>query len=336
MKELKNDLKNQIFRACYLFFGKETFLKKKYETAMKQALIEENSALMNFDCFDDRKISVQRILDSLETMPFLAEKRLVVVKDSGLFQTGRKEDSEKMAEYLSKIPESSCLLFLEEEIDKRGKLYKSVVKYGHAVEFKTPDEKILIIWIKKELKKKKIRIESSAASYLIHTTGGHMEAISGEMEKLSTYLEEGEEASRELIDQLCIKALEVKIFDLVAAIGNQETDVALEIYHNMILTKESPIMILAMIIRQFRLLFQSKYLLEKGEETGGIAQKLGQRDFIIRDCIKQSKNFSLETLKKAMDHCLETDICIKTGKMNGELAVELLILSYGEKGGVKC
>lgn len=331
MKELKNDIKNKQFKSCYLFYGSEGYLKKAYENSIKKAIVDESFETMNFDMFDDKKVLTTKVIDALETLPFMAEKRFVLVRDSGLFQTGRKDESEKMADYLSTIPESACLLFVEEEIDKRGRLYKSIVKNGRAVEFKTPDEKTLVNWIMSELKKKKMEINSATAIYLIRTTGSNMENIVGEIEKLSAYKAQNGKIENEDIDKVCIKSFETKIFDLVAAIGNKKPETALEIYRNMLLMKESPIMILAMIIRQFRLIFQCKLLLKQGEASASIAQRLSQREFVIRECVKQSQNFSIEILEKAVKECLETDIAIKTGGMTGELAVELLILSYSKK-----
>lgn len=330
MKDLNKDIKTGKFRTCYLFWGKENYLKKKYEDSIKKAFVQDGSEFMNYDIFEDKKIPASRIIDSLETLPFLAEKRLVLVKDSGLFHTGRKEDSEKLADYISKIPESSCLLFVEDEIDKRGKLYKSVVKYGFPLEFKTPDEKSLIRWVTDELNKEQIQIEGSTAAYFIRTIESNMEAISSELKKISAYIGKSGNVTKKEIDEICIPSFEAKIFDLVAAIGNKKPDIALEIYRNMILMKESPIMILTMITRQFRLIYQSKLLIQSENGTAEIAQRLGQREFIVRECIKQAKNFSAEKLKKAIEDCLKTDVNVKTGKMGGELAVELLILAYSK------
>ncbi len=329
MKELKKQMKEKMFCPCYLFYGNESYLKKAYAEKMKSSMIEESAKLMNYDCFEDKKIAVSTLIDAAETMPFLSDKRLIVVKNSGLFRVGRKDDSEKMAEYIANIPESTCILFIEEEIDKRGKLYKAVGKNGYAVEFKALSEKDLVTWISRECKKNNLKIEGATASYLIRTVGGDMENLVREMAKLAAFEGEGGIISTHDIDEICIKSLETRIFDLVGALGSGKTKEAVTIYRNLLMMKESPIMVLTMLSRQFRIILQCKTLLEAGEPQNGIGQRTGLRDFVVRECLRQGKNFSTKRLKEGLDDCLETDVNIKTGKMNGELAVEVLIIKYG-------
>ena len=97
----------------------------------------------------------------------------------------------------------------------------------------------------------------------------------------------------------------------------------------MILMKESPIMILAMIARQFRIILQSKYLAEKGFYNADIAKKINQREFVVSQCLSQAKNFRKKDLLKALDDCLKCDANIKTGKIQDKLGVEMIIMKYG-------
>lgn len=329
MKELKRQMKEKTFCPCYLFYGSEGYLKKTYAAKMKATMIEESAELMNFDCFEDKKIAISTLLDTAETMPFLSEKRLVMVKNSGLFRTGRKEDSEKMADYLANIPESTCILFIEEEIDKRGRLYKAVGKNGYVVEFKPLSEKDLMVWIGRECKKNNLKMDGATASYLIRTVGGDMENLVREMAKLGAFAGEGGSVSNQDVDEICIKSLETKIFDLVGALGGGKTKEAVTIYRNLLMMKESPLMVLSMLSRQFRIILQCKTLLEAGETQSGIGHRTGLRDFVVRESLRQGKNFSIKRLKEGLDDCLQTDVNIKTGRMQGELAVEVLIIKYG-------
>lgn len=329
MKELKDDIKKNSFRTCYLFYGPEDYMKRAYAKKIKGVLAPAEVEMMNFDRFEGKKTLAEPIISAAETMPFLSEKRLIIVQNAGFFQAGKKAESERLADYIQKIPDTTCILFLENDIDKRSRLYKAISKYGYTVEFKVQDEKSLVIWISREVKKRGCTIENNISAYLLRTVGSDMEAIEKEVEKLVTYKKQGEEIQREDIEAVCTKSLEARIFDLVAAIGNQKPETAVIIYRNMLLMKESPIMVLSMIVRQFRLILQSKALLAEGMSSQAIAQRLGQRDFIIRDCIKQSGNFTLKSLQKAVNDCLAVDIAIKTGKMEAEMAVEILIIEQG-------
>ena len=170
-------------------------------------------------------------------------------------------------------------------------------------------------------------MDTQTAIYLFRTVGFEMERLEGEIEKIISYTEE-QRIQKKDIDDICIPSLEIRIFELVKALGNKQSQKALEIYSNLILMKESPHMILAMIIRQFRLILQVKYLQEQGMSRRQMAQRLGIQDFIIRDCLQQSQGFSLSTLKNALQESLETDVNIKSGKIEAVLGVEMLLIKY--------
>jgi len=330
MKALKQNLKDKNIATCYLFYGKERYLRELYLQRLKKQVVPPEAEMMNVTVFEGKKIESASIIDMADTFPFLSEKRLVIIKDSGLFQVGRKDETEKMAKYLDTIAESTCILFVETEVDRRNKLFKTVKKLGQVADFSPLTERELLLWITKELKKEKIAIDGSVGSYFLRSIGGEMEYISGELQKLISFKGEGGILTQSDIDAICSKSLETRIFDLVAALGNQKPREALVIYRHLLMMKESPIGILVMMVRQFRLILQCKLLLEQGLPQSAVGEKVGIRDFVVRECVKQSKNFSVAKLKDAMEESLERDVDIKTGKMPGDLAVELLILKYGK------
>ena len=103
MSSLKEDIKSRQFKKCYLLFGEDQFLMQKAQKELENAVVDEMAAVMNKDFFDGAA-DIGKVMDASETMPFLSDMRLVVVKDSGLFDDGRSKDTEKMAEYIANIP----------------------------------------------------------------------------------------------------------------------------------------------------------------------------------------------------------------------------------------
>lgn len=328
MKELKKQIKEGRLHSCYLFYGEESYLIEHYTQKLKRALLSEDEELMNMDTFLEKKADVSSIIAAAETMPFLAAHRFVLVKDSGLLQAGRKNDSDSLAEYVSNIPQSACLLFVEESVDKRGKLYKAVAKAGYVVEMKPLNDKDLSRFLIGESKKSGVFLGSGEADYFCYTVGGGMNHMLLELGKLTAYKGPGECVAKEDIDAVCTKSLELRVFDLVDAMAVKNAQLALEIYRNLIQRKESPIMVLAMLYRQFRMIYQCKILAETGISQREIAAKTGLRDFMVRGSLKQGGRFSIVALKTALLECLQTDVEIKSGKINGELAVELILLKY--------
>lgn len=329
MKELKKQWKNGEFGRCYLFFGSEAYLLKDYENALTKAILPEGTEMMNHDSFEEKRATAAAIMDAAETFPFLNDRRLVTVRNSEFFQKGgRKEEGEKLKDFLANIPESSCILFIEEKVEKNNGLYKAVVKYGQAVEFKKLTEKDLAAWIRKICKDNGMQMSESVLGLFLQTVDHDMETIEGELMKLIAYKGEETEIKAEDIRAVCTVSLEARVFDLVKAVAEKRPEKAVQIYRTLLSLKESPYMVLSLITRQFRFILETKLLSESGMTNETIAAKLEIRDFAVKEYLRQSKRFPAKVWKQAMKDCLQTDLDIKLGRAAEETAVELLIIQY--------
>ena len=329
MKILKKNWKNGEFSRCYLFFGPEAYLIRDYEATLTKALLTEGTEMMNHDIFEEKRATAAAIMEAAETFPFLNDRRLVTIRNSEFFQKGgRKEEGEKLKEFLANIPETTCILFVEEKVEKTNGLYKAVVKHGQAVEFKKLTEKDLASWIKKICKDNGKQMADSVLNLFLQTVDHDMENIEGELMKLIAYKGEEEEIKAEDIRAVCTVSLEARVFDLVKAVAEKRPEKAVQIYRTLISLKESPYMVLSLITRQFRFILETKLLSESGMTNETIAAKLEIRDFAVKEYLRQSGRFPASVWKQAMRDCLETDLNIKLGKAAEETAVELLIIKY--------
>lgn len=314
-------------KKVYLVFGEEKYQIRLWEKQLLSTVTDPSTAMLNHNIFDG-KSAVENIIDACNTLPFMSSYRVVTVKDSKLFSTGRKNDTQAMTEYISQIPENTILYFIEEKVDKRNTLYKAVKKYGECVELSLLKENELIDWC---IKVSDNRLNKGTATLLIRNVGAYMEALEGEINKLLQFVSPTEKITPEHINQACTVVPEAKIFDMVAAIGDKNTEKALDIYNNMLEAKESPFGILKMISRQFKLILECKYLAKKGYNNESISQEIGVHSFIVRNCLTQGKNFSNKALLAAIKDCFDCDINIKSGKISDKLGVELIILKYSQK-----
>lgn len=329
MKTLKKNWKNHEFSRCYLFYGAETYLIREYEAALTKAILPEGAEMMNHDIFEEKRATAAAIMDAAETLPFLNEKRLVTVRNSEFFQkAGRKEEGEKLKGFLADLPETICLLFIEEKAEKTNGLYKAVVKYGQAVEFKKPTEKDLGTWIKKRCKENGMGMSEGVLNLFLQTVDHDMKNIDGELQKLMAYKGEETEIKAEDIRAVCTVSLEARVFDLVRAVAEKRPEKAVQIYHTLLSMKESPYMVLSLITRQFRLILETMLLSQSGMTNDAIGARLEIRDFAVKEYLRQSKRFSVEGWKHAVRDCLQVDLDIKSGKAAEETAVELLIMKY--------
>ncbi|MDR1000364.1 MAG: DNA polymerase III subunit delta [Clostridiales bacterium] len=330
MKNLKEDIKFCRFKGVYLLYGEERYLVLHYEKEIQHRLFGADFSV-NTDVFSGGKVPAQSIIDAALTVPFLEDFRLILVKGSGLFKAGRKADSDLMAGFLPNIPEHSVIVFTEDEVDKRSKVYKRVNEIGRAIEMKPPAEKDLATWVANMLKKRRRSISSPALQMLLRYTTHDMQSLVNEIDKLASQEEpfdDNAEITARDIENVCVPALSARVFDLTDAVGRMDTEKALNVFSEMLLRKEQPLVVLTMIARQFRLMAQCKALGEKNRSAPEIASALNLRSFIVTECLRQARQFSIDALINALDNCLETDLNIKNG-MPGRLALETLILKFG-------
>ena len=141
MKNIQEDIKTGNFKQAYLLYGEEAYLKQQYKHKLVQALNPEDDT-MNFNHYEGRNIDVKELIDLCETMPFFADRRVVLLEDTGFF----KNKCDELADYMKELPDYLCLIFVENEVDKRNRMYKAVKAAGRIGEFVQQDEKTLMRW----------------------------------------------------------------------------------------------------------------------------------------------------------------------------------------------
>ncbi len=232
---------------------------------------------------------------------------------------------------MSKIPESTVFLFVEQDVDKRSKMYKAVKANGYICEINRQTEKDLSMWAARIFAHDGKKITNANMSYLIGNVGTDMEVFSREIEKLISYDLDKDVISKEDIDAVCIKQLNVRIFDMVDAISVKNQKKTLDCYYELVAEKEPPMRILFMVSRQFNLILQAKDLSARGMDRNAIASVMGVQGFIANKSINQSRNFSVNELKLALADCVATEENIKKGIMDENIGVEMLLVKYSRK-----
>ena len=325
MQKLNEEIKTGQLRQVYLLYGEEAYLRSQYRDKLKTALLGGGDA-MNCHYFEGKDIAVGEIIDLAETMPFLAERRVLVLENSGLFSHG----GEQLAEYLQAPAPTAYFVFAEASVDKRSKLYKAVTAKGRAVEFKAQDESVLQRWILGILKREGKNITGNDLDFFLDKTGSDMENIRAELEKLLCYCMDRDVITAQDIEAVCTKQISNQIFDMINAIADKKQRKAMELYYDLLALKEPPMRILYLITRQFNLLLQVKELKAKGCDGNTIGEKVGLAGFIARKYMTQASRFRVGDLRRAVEDCVEAEEAVKTGKMNDVMSVELLIVRYSK------
>lgn len=325
MKTIDEHIKTQQFHNAYLLYGDEDYLKKQYRDKLIKALLPEDDS-MNFAKFEGKDISVGEVIDLAETLPFFADRRVILIADSGFFKTSQ----EQLADYLSQIQETTYFVFVESEVDKRSKTYKAISKAGSAVDFSMPDEKLLTTWMGSRIKAAGKTISREAWQEFFERTNDSMDRMDKEMEKLLSYTYHKDNISLEDVKAICTKQVQTKIFDMIGFIASKNLPKVMELYHDMLAAKEPPIRILALIIRQFDQMYLLKDMASTGMNISTIAGKLGIRDFIVKKNLGLARNFSMEQIRQLLEDAADLDERAKTGLINDRMAVELLMIKYSK------
>lgn len=322
MKQINEHIKQGKYKQIYLLYGEERYLRRQYRDKLQRVLCEEGDS-MNTHFYEGKNIAVEEIIDLAETLPFLAQRRVIFITDSGLFRSG----GEKMAEYLSNPSETTFFVFTETDVDKRSKLYKAVQSKGYAAEFAAQDENILKRWVAATLAKEGKKITENTVQLFLSKTGTDMENIRMELEKLICYCMDRDIVTDKDVEDICTTRVSSHIFDMIDAIAAKRQKQALELYYDLLALKEPPMRILFLIARQCNMLLQVKELKSKGFDNRTIASKMGIAPFIVNKCLGQASKFRSSTLRAAVEKCVETEAAVKTGRMNDVMSVEILMLS---------
>jgi len=322
MKSIIEDIKNNQLCPVYLLYGKEAYLRKQYRDKLKVASISEEDT-MNYHYYQGKNINFLEIIDLAQTLPFFAPKRVIIIENSGVCKSG----GEQFSEYIAEIPESCAIILVEEDIDKRSKLYKAILKKGRAVEFPLQEEGTLKRWISGMAKQEGKVMEGIAVHKFLEKTGIDMSNIKIELEKLICYTLGRQEIQVADIEAICITRISNQIFQMIDAIANKQQKKALQLYYDLLALKEPPLRILFLIARQFNFLYQVKQLGEKRLSNQAIAEKVGLQSFIVTRYVNQARQFNLDHIRKAIESCVSAETDVKTGKMNDKISVELLIIT---------
>lgn len=323
MKSLNEDLKTGNFKQVYLLFGEENYLKKQYKDRLTKVIVSDGDT-MNYAYYEGKGIDVKEIISLAETMPFFSERRLIVIENSGFFKNATPE----LAEYMKDIPETTYFVFVESELDKRGKLYKAIKDKGRIVELARQDEKTLVRWVYGNVKKEGKQIAESTIHYLLSKCGTDMENLQKEMEKLFCYTLDKEVIELRDIDAICTTQITNEIFDMVNAVAEKKQKRALDRYYDLLALKEPAMRILYLLSRQFRLLMEVKEMTGQGYDKKSIASKAGLHPFAVGKYIEQSRRFSQEELRSILEESVDIEERVKTGRLQDVLAVELFIVKY--------
>lgn len=347
----------------YLFYGEEAYLRDQYLERFK-SIIPSECRDFNLDVADGRETGVDDIVNLATTLPFLTEKRVVIVKNADFFKARRKtqgrngsvqgelgDEGEEVSpeenifgdlknnqkaspkpkenaleRYFDMPLESTCMVLCTDSVDRNLRVFKKVVKVGQTVEFSPLKNRELVLWIESRARQLGKIIEPGAVAKLVTAVGNNLRQMNSELEKLACF-QDRTAITEDDVTLLVGRTVELSIFELVDAIGGRKTQEAIRMTREMVSDGEPVLRLLFMIARQFRLLLRAKSCTETGIPEREAAAVMQVHPYVAQKCINQARNFYFNELKIAMEKILATDLDIKTGRQEPVLALELMIVA---------
>jgi DNA polymerase-3 subunit delta len=327
----------------YLFHGDDEYRRSLELTKMKSKLGDQSAIDLNTTELSGGDLTLDQLIFACDSLPFLADKRLIIVHGLAARLQRRKESTEeesdngdvfveRLEEYLQSLPETARLVFVENrEIKKSNPIRKMVAGHDHGYEreFKPLGGRQINKWISERVEEEGGKIDRNAVQLLATYVGNDLRLLDQEIGKLLTYVGQERVISRDDVQRLVSYVREASIFDLVDAVGTRNTKLALQLTEKMIDDGNHPLYILHMIARQIRILLQTKELMARGTQPGDIRALLGLHPYVVKKAQAQAPNFTITQLEDLLHRLLDVDVAIKTGQMDKLLALELFLTEAG-------
>ena len=327
-RELNNELKS-----VYLLYGEEQYL---IDTAVKKIKKKFGELLLGINYIVLEESSLNDLIPNIEMPAFGFDKKLIIVKNSGLFKKdGRKkaptEIQERIGNYISDnlsiIEEGVVLVFIESEVDKNS-VFDLIERIGITCQADLLKPPQLIARLKKICAMYKVNVNDIALNYLIETSGTSLQDLINEIRKLIEYVGENGIITEKEIDLLASKQIESVIFDLTDSLGAKQTEKALEVLNNLIYQKEPLQKILITLYNHFKKLYLCKIAVSLNKDVINSLNLKPNQTFLVTKYKKQASYFKGNDLKNILQEFINLDYNFKIGNIDIDVGLRSILCRF--------
>ena len=336
--------------SVYVLYGPEVYVRDQAMAQLRQKLLPEGLEQLNENLFEGA-FSVSDLIDAAETVPFMGEKRLVIVRNwillgkqsnkkggqddsadddqSDLIEDARaiSAEADRFAKWLENIPDTCCLVFINTDTpNTHKKVTKALEKKAEWVQFALLDDEKLFKWCSREVEKLGHAIQPEAVDQLAFMTGRALTAIKQELDKLCAYVGARKEITREDVEAVVTPSTECTVFQMIDCLMNGQANRAQMLLKNMLENGESRVGTIAMLTRQLRILTHIRLMRAQGQTLAEIERKLSLKHFVAVRSANQASRFSVEGLEAGYKACVDADYAFKSGRMRDAVALDRLMI----------
>jgi DNA polymerase III subunit delta len=332
----------------YVFQGADEFRRSEELRALRRELDSDGNLALNtvvIDKQDVRSLTAGDLRTACHTASFFAEDRLVIVHGllgrlGGGGRRGRRgrsttnepaepgDEANPFAAVLANLPETTTVVLMEESVSATAA--KAIPEGATVRKFDVLKRDEVRTWAAQRVKANGTAFAPGALERLLSLfDGSHLGELAGEIDKLATYTS-GRAITAEDVDELVTGALAFAYWDLTDAVIEGRADRALSVLRRMD-AKDQPAQLLTfMLVRQYRQLLLAQSLLREGLSQPQIGTQLGLQGYPLRKIIEQATRYPAPALEAAYRQLLQNDVAVKTGVMDADAALEVLVVSLAE------
>lgn len=315
----------------YVVYGEEQYQVKKMISAIIKKEVGSSDE-MNTTQYDATQVSIDQILEDAETIPFFAEKKVIIVNRANFLSASNDTDIDltRLENYLTQ-PLASTTLILSgsfAKMDTRKKIVKKISSLCEVHVCNKLDKGSLPSFLQEEIKKRHIDISAPAYRLLCDRLPFDIGVIHHELDKLELY---GKAIDEEAVKQLVTRSLEEDVFALVNAVVEKNSKRCFQIWEDLQVLNKDPIYLIALIASQFHLLYQVKVQLMKGRaRSEEIAKELGVHPYRAKLAVPVCQRLAIDDVLLVLNQLADLDQNIKAGAIDKKIGFELFLL--GVKG----
>lgn len=316
------------FQPVYLFHGEEEYIKEETLKRLRSRVLPAGLEALNETVLEGA-VSMERIIEAAETMPVMAERKLVVVKDWAPLLSarskGEEENSKRLKEWIGDAPETTVLVFyVRGKANGNKSATKALKKYEEL--FSQLDDANLYRWIRQKVRASGAKIGPEACDALVFAAGRDLTRLLGEIGKLAAYAGRDGEITAQDVRGLVTPTTESTVFEMVDALTAGKYMQAETLLKTLLVMGEKRTRLLYMITRQIRLLYLTKEQLLAKKSQAEIQSALGLSPYPARKLVDQARRMDGKTLRVAYEECVEAEYAVKSGRWRDEAALEMVML----------
>ncbi|HEY9152712.1 MAG TPA: DNA polymerase III subunit delta [Anaerolineales bacterium] len=310
-------------------YGNDEFAITRRLAEFDSIFTDPTSANMNTARLDARTMSEDELNNAVNSMPFLASQRLVLLANPSA-RYNKADTRKKFLEFIEKIPDSTRLVMYEiiepRDAEKHWlNKWAEKSKLAQTQAFMLPRLKDMSGWILNEIKRQGGQMDSTAAAKLVEMVGADTRQAAQEISKLLAYVNWARPIKVADVEAVSIVTAEPDIFAMVDALASGNGKSAQKLLHRL-LEGEDAFSVWGMVVRQFRLILQAREVLDAQGGVNEVTSALGVHPFVAEKVAGQAKRFSLNSLEKIYHKLLEIDEAAKRSQVALDLAMETLVV----------